>query len=123
MRVLVIEPDRVLGQLYAKALMARGHKVDVANTAQTAVSAADEHVPDVVVLEVMMPRHSGIEFLYEFKSYPEWQDVPVIIQTVITPKKLTRASVLSDELDVIAVLNKAETSLDELCDVVERVDA
>ena len=39
------------------------------------------------------------------------------------PKKLTRASVLSDELDVIAVLNKAETSLDELCDVVERVDA
>lgn len=123
MRVLVIEPDRVLGQLYAKALRAEGHTVDVAHTAQTAVAAADEHVPDVVVLEVMMPRHNGIEFLYEFKSYPEWQDVPIVIQTVISPKKLTRASVLADELDVVAVLDKAETSLAELCDAVERAGA
>lgn len=119
MYVLVIEPDTLLGQLYGKALLAAGHEVQVVQTAQAAIAVADRRQPDVVVLEPMMPRHNGIEFLYEFKSYSEWQHIPVVIQTVISPEKLTKASVLGNELGVVAVLDKAATSLEALCQAVE----
>lgn len=81
--VLLLEPDRVLAQTYCQALTAAGHSVVPCASAQAAVLAADDRRPDVVILELQLIEHSGIEFLYEFRSYQEWQSLPVIAHTVV----------------------------------------
>jgi DNA-binding response OmpR family regulator len=118
MQVLLIEPDRLLASVYTSALEKQGHTVAHAVSAQQAVHHADQQLPDVVVLELQMPRHNGVEFLYEFRSYTEWLTVPVLIHSFVPPAELARAATLQTELGVTRVLHKPATSLQQLCDAV-----
>jgi len=115
-RILLIEPDRVLAEIYKRALEADGHtSVTTVNSAQTAITAADQHRPDLVILELQLIEHSGVEFLYEFRSYPEWQGVPVLVQTMVPFNEFRdNWHLLQDELGVGAYLYKPHTSLRQL---------
>lgn len=119
MHVLLIEPDTLLAGTYGQAFEAAGHTVATARSAQMAVHAADEQQPDVVVLELQLPRHNGVEFLYEFRSYPEWLDVPVVIHSFTPPSEYASAATLERELGVRRCLYKPETSLADLCETVQ----
>ncbi|HEX5744060.1 MAG TPA: response regulator [Candidatus Saccharimonadales bacterium] len=113
--VLLIEPDRLLAESYVQALQAVGHEVNAASGAQAAIMAADAIRPDLVVLELQLVEHSGIEFLYEFRSYPEWQDVPVIIHTHVPAAEFNDSrQILRDELGVHDYLYKPHTTLRRL---------
>jgi two-component system phosphate regulon response regulator PhoB len=70
--ILLIEPDRLLAEIYQRALSSEGHNVVVCAGAQSAILSADQSTPDLVILELQLVEHSGIEFLYEFRSYSEW---------------------------------------------------
>jgi len=121
MRVLLVEPDKIQADSIVEALRRDGHKVEHAVSAQQAVHIADEQIPDVVVLELQMPRHNGVEFLYEFRSYPEWLRVPVIVYSYVPPRELIQSATLSTELGVVSMLYKPETSLAALCAAVRKV--
>jgi CheY-like chemotaxis protein len=113
--VLLIEPDAVLARTYIQALQHVGHIVSYAACAQDAILAADEAKPDIVVLELRMAVHDGIEFLYEFRSYPEWQHVPVVVNSHIAPSNLEPVrTALQDDLGVVALLYKPKVSLQQL---------
>lgn len=114
MRVLVIEPDHMLGGIYKAALEHAGHTVTWRQHAQAAVHASDASAPDVVVLELQLPRHSGIEFLYEFRSYPEWQDIPVVLHTFVTEHVLEDQHKHFETLGVTQYLYKPMSSLQQL---------
>jgi len=118
MHLLLIEPDKLQAGIYAEALQHAGHTVTRACSAQAAVHAADEQMPDLVILELQLPAHNGVEFLYEFRSYPEWLHIPVILHTFVPPQELTYAATLEHELGVAQVLYKPKTSLHQLCTAV-----
>lgn len=113
--ILLIEPDLLLAKTYAKSMDAAGHKVVACAGAQAAIHAADQKQPDVVILELQLVEHSGIEFMYEFRSYPEWQNIPVIIQTGVPVSEFAgNMKLLNDELGVRTYLYKPQTSLRQL---------
>jgi CheY-like chemotaxis protein len=114
-RILLIEPDRPLAEIYSQALTEAGNQVTVAPGAQQAISAADQQTPDLVLLELQLAEHSGIEFLYEFRSYGDWRPVPVLILSQVTPQEfLGNWPLLRDRLGVRAFLYKPATTLAEL---------
>ncbi len=121
MHILLVEPDTLLADTYGQAFEAAGHTVAAVCSAQMAVHTADERQPDVVVLELQLPRHNGVEFLYEFRSYPEWLEVPVIIHSFTPPSEYASAATLERELGVRRCLYKPETSLADLCAAVAMV--
>jgi DNA-binding response OmpR family regulator len=115
MNVLLIEPDRLLAGTYRQALEARGHKVIMCASAQSAIFAADTVKPDVVILELQLIDHSGIEFLYEFRSYPEWQHVPIIVQSTVPAREFDNSwDLLKTQLGVTTYHYKPLTSLQML---------
>ncbi len=77
--VLLVEPDRMQASAIAQALSSKDVTVQVAQGAQAAISSADNVKPDLVILELVLPTHNGVEFLHEFRSYSEWAEIPVII--------------------------------------------
>lgn len=114
-QILLIEPDRLLAENYVQVLQHSGHNVTAASSAQSAILAADQAHPQLVILELQLVEHSGIEFLYEFRSYPEWQNVPVILQSQVPPTEFSAsAQLLKGELGVRAYLYKPHTSLSQL---------
>ncbi len=111
-KILLVEPDNVLAETYSAALAGAGYEVAVAAGAQAAVSAADAVRPDLVILELQLVEHSGIEFLYEFRSYPEWQDIPVLVHTAVPPGEFEGSwQILGGELGIEVYLYKPRTSL------------
>ena len=114
-QILLVEPDRLLARIYFDALTHAGHKVQICATAQAGIFCADDIKPDVVLLELQLVAHSGIEFLYEFRSYPDWQDIPVIITTNVPAEEFSGSwKLLRDQLKVSQYLYKPLTSLQRL---------
>lgn len=114
-RILLIEPDRILAETYDKALASAGNQVITCASAQSAIMAADHEAPDIVILELQLVEHSGVEFLYEFRSYPEWQHVPIIIQTLVPPNEFSEnRHLLKNELGVQQYLYKPRANLRDL---------
>jgi DNA-binding response OmpR family regulator len=119
--VLLIEPDRLLAESYLQALQAAGHEVVACAGAQTAIQAADQTRPDVVILELQLVEHSGVEFLYEFRSYPDWQTIPVVVQSYIPSVEFAdNQQSLRGQLGVTAYLYKPRTTLRQLVAAVNR---
>jgi DNA-binding response OmpR family regulator len=121
MNIILLEPDKLLGEIYTAALTAAGHSIRPVVSAQAAVHMADTDMPDLVISELQLPRHNGVEFLYEFRSYAEWLHIPVIVQTFVPQHELQRAAILSRELGVVRTLYKPETTLQQLVAVVRKV--
>lgn len=120
-QILLIEPDRVLAVTYKKSFESAGHSVDIASSAQAAITAADNIKPDAVILELQLINHSGIEFLYEFRSYDDWRKVPVIILSNIPLAEFDGShDLLVRELGVETYLYKPTTSIKRLLSVINQ---
>ncbi|HSW85080.1 MAG TPA: response regulator [Candidatus Saccharimonadales bacterium] len=114
-KILLIEPDRFLAEIYAQYLNDHGYKIIVCAGAQQAILAADKALPDLVILELQLVEHSGIEFLYEFRSYPEWLSIPVIIHSQVPVSEFdTSRQLLDGQLNVKNYLYKPHNSLHDL---------
>lgn len=116
--ILIIEPDVVLARLYQSALQAKGHDVTRAANAQEALFAIEKSRPDSIVLEIDMPNHNGLEFLYEFSSYSDWAGINIVILSTLRPSLFERMKVSWRQLGVSEYLYKPETSLATLQQVV-----
>jgi len=113
--ILFIEPNTLLAQAYTKGLRRDGHIVNHVLGAQTGIHAADTQSPDLVILELELPGHNGVEFLHEFRSYMEWQEVPAILLTNLPPGRVGEPGDLAmQDLGIKAVLYKPKTTLQKL---------
>ena len=117
--VLLLEPNTLLAKTYTQALKHAGYSVTHVTGAQAAVDAADKKTPDLVISELNLPQHSGIEFLHEFRSYTEWLNIPVILNTVLTAAQIAPVvEALQRDLGIREILYKPRTSLQDLVRVV-----
>jgi diguanylate cyclase (GGDEF)-like protein len=77
--VLVIDDDPVNLLVFRRALERRGYEVITADSAEAANDALAIHVPDIVLLDIFMPKTSGFEFLAELRDDIKTASVPVIL--------------------------------------------
>lgn len=122
-RLLLIEPDKILSEVYSDYFTGQGYKVIAANSAQSAIEVTDKNLPDIIVLELQLPGHSGVEFLYELRSYSDFKDVPVIINSLLPQSDLKKYSQSWRQLNVLAVVCKTETTLAKLGQLVAAAEA
>lgn len=119
--VLLLEPDTVLGSTYQGALEFSGHSVKWCQDAQSAVHSMDARLPDVIITELELAMHNGIEFLYELRSYSEWQKLPVIVVSHVPNMNTSVMSALWKELNISAYHYKPLTKLSDIIHSVEQI--
>lgn len=120
MTILLVEPDRILGHTVQLALETADCTVVWKRSAQTALDALDEQIPDVIILEPQLGLHNGIEFLYEIASYPEWQHIPVIMHTINARARGEIFVSSLRQLQVQAVMYKPQTTTTQLIQAVKQ---
>lgn len=121
LNILLVEPDRVLGSIYVSALENAGYCVVHCLTADAAVNALDAARVDLVILELQIALHNGVEFLYEMRSYDEWRHIPIILHTTIEERVLQKMLDLKKQLFVSTYLYKPTTTLNQLLDTVSSI--
>jgi DNA-binding response OmpR family regulator len=112
--ILLLEPDSLIAGSISRYFANANHSVAVHSDPQQAVISADRQLPDAVITELQLAGRSGAEFLYEFRSYPDWQSIPVIVFTNLPPDQAKTYEEALAQLNVTACLRKSGTGLDEL---------
>lgn len=82
-RVLVVDDISANVRLLEAKLSAEYFDVFTAMNGQDALACAEEHIPDIVLLDVMMPQMDGIEVCKRLKANPKLQHIPVIMITAL----------------------------------------
>ncbi len=80
-RVLIVEDEEALGLLLRYNLEAEGYEVEVCTRGDDADTRLKESVPDLLVLDWMLPGLSGIELCRRLRTRPETERLPIIMLT------------------------------------------
>jgi two-component system phosphate regulon response regulator PhoB len=80
-QVLVVEDEEALSTLLQYNLEKEGYTVRVANDGEEALVQVDERLPDLIVLDWMLPKISGIEVCRRLRGRSETRNVPIVMLT------------------------------------------
>ncbi len=116
--ILLLEPDSLLAGSLSQFFANANHSVSVHSDPQAAVTAADSQKPDIIITELQLAGRSGVEFLYEFRSYPDWQAIPIIVFTNLHPEQTKIYQEVLNELGISGCLHKTGSGLPELLKLV-----
>jgi len=79
--ILVVEDEPSIQELIAASLQHAGHRVLCADSAEQAAHRVNEALPDVVLLDWMLPGMSGIQYARRLRSEERTRDLPIIMLT------------------------------------------
>ena len=119
-RILLVEPDQYLAVIYSSALQHNGHIVSIARTVAQSVNLLDAEKFDLMIIELKIAQHNGIELLYEMRSYVDWNNIRIIIHSSVPEQKMMTSKTMA-QLDVDKYLFKPRTSLSELCENIDQI--
>lgn len=114
-KILLVEDDEALAQVYTSRLKIEGFDTHWVGNGEEALSETIKYKPDLILLDVMMPKISGFDVLDILRNTQETRDIRVIMLTALSqPKDKERA----ENLGVNDYLVKSQVVIG---DVVERV--
>jgi signal transduction histidine kinase/CheY-like chemotaxis protein len=79
--VLVVDDDRAIVGAMSSMLRAKGFSVISAYDGREAMAAVEEHEPDLILLDLMMPVMDGYQVIQEVKGTAETRDIPIVVMT------------------------------------------
>lgn len=86
-KILLVEDDRLLTRLYHKKLTKEGYQVEIAYDGSEGLVKAQNAPPDLVLLDLMMPKMGGLDMLRAFQASPQLQNIPVVVLTNLSAEK------------------------------------
>lgn len=116
-RVLVIEDDRYLRRAAEVTLTRHGFAVTTAADGEEGLSMARSIIPDLILLDLIMPKVQGFEVLRQLKVDPATNHIPVIVMSNLGQDRDRDATIAAGAVEYLI---KANTPLDELAAVVGR---
>jgi len=104
-KVLLVEDEVVMAKMYQERFQKAGFDVEIALTAEEGLKKAKKEKPDLVVLDILLPRADGIEFLRKLRADKDLKNIRVVaLSNYDVPETKKRAR----GLGVKAYLMKAD---------------
>ncbi len=85
--ILLIEDDAFVSDVYQTKLSHEGFEISVAENGIKAMEKLKKIIPDIILLDVMMPYMDGKEVLKRLKKNKKWENIPIIILTNLSQKE------------------------------------
>jgi DNA-binding response OmpR family regulator len=79
--VLVVDDEPEIVKMVQKIMEARGHRVSVARDGHEAIELAQREAPDVMILDLNLPKLDGFEVCRRLKSEPPTKNIPIVMLT------------------------------------------
>lgn len=117
-KVLLVEDDFSLRDIYSARFQAEGFNVVTASDGEEALAVAVREHPDLIVLDVMMPKISGFDVLDILRSTPETKETKVIMMTALSQETDRQRG---EALGVNKYLVKSQVTLEDVVQAVKQV--
>ncbi|OGF18438.1 hypothetical protein A3G56_01550 [Candidatus Falkowbacteria bacterium RIFCSPLOWO2_12_FULL_45_10] len=87
LKILLVEDDNFLLNMYADKFRVEGFEVFIADNGAAGLKLAKEKAPDLILLDVLLPKMSGFEVLQELNKDQRSKNIPVILLTNLSQKE------------------------------------
>ena len=78
-KILVIEDDQIVANVYRNKLAVEGYQAETATDGETGLKLMRTFKPDVIVLDLVLPKMSGVEVIKQIRSEEEFSKLPIIV--------------------------------------------
>ena len=118
--ILVVDDSTTNVVLLEAILNEKGYKIHTAFNAREAYSIIEKHNPDLILLDLLMPKISGFDFLEEIKKNKNTQSTPVIVISALTEEEnmerimgMGAIDFVKKPIDIQYLVNKVESVLQD----------
>ena len=115
-KILIVEDEIIIKILKIKFELS-GFQVDTAQDGAEAMVKLNQSQPDIILLDILMPKMNGFEFLEKIKKDERFKDIPVVIfSNLNAPSDIEK----SKALGVLEYILKTDVTISELAEAVEK---
>lgn len=116
-KIAIIEDDAAIAQMYRMKFEAEGFTVETAENGRLGLALAEQMMPDVILLDLMMPEMNGDEMLTQMRATEWGKDIKVIILTNMGEQEAPESL---KTLSVSAFIVKADMTPRQVAELVEQ---
>lgn len=114
-QVLIIEDDLDLANVYSLKFEKEGYSTQVASDGMEGLKIAKDWHPDIILLDIMLPKKDGFEVLSELKAEEETKNIPVVMWTNLSDsEEARRAKELGADDYLVKVFNMPAEVVDKI---------
>lgn len=95
--VLVVDDEMDIRTFISTLLESNGYKLRLAENGEQGMQKLKNEPPDLVTLDVMMPKESGIKMYRDIKTNPEYENIPVLIISGLAKKTFLHSQKVLDK--------------------------
>ncbi|NTU69644.1 response regulator [bacterium] len=117
-KILIVEDDKSLREMYQLRLSINGYDVIEGKDGEEGLDLAIKEKPDLIMLDIMMPKMSGMDVLDIIKSTPETKDIPVILLTALNEDSVRSKGLVYGAEDYLV---KSQTMPGKVVEKIEEV--
>jgi len=119
MKILIIEDEELLAKVLQEKFHKAGYQTSLVYSGDRALPEVKSFRPDIIILDLILPKKSGLEILKELKADPEIKSIPVIVLSNIEEDESIKKALSLGAVDyyvktqhpILEVIEKVETHL------------
>jgi CheY-like chemotaxis protein len=116
-KILIVEDDKFLRTVLAKRLKEEGFEIEEAVDGEDALQKIILSKPDLILLDIILPKKSGFTLLNEIKQDPNLSSIPIVVISQLSqPEDIAKGK----EFGVKEYVVKANTSIEEIIGIVKQ---
>lgn len=112
-KILIIEDEKILGEMYLSKLQQSRFDVVLAESAEKGIEALEQSIPDLIILDILLPGKNGLEFLRKMREKERYRQIPVIVLSNYDDPKAKKEALA---MDVKKYLIKSNHTPQEIVD-------
>jgi len=113
-KILLVEDDIILVEMYQAKFELEGYDIQVATNGEDCLKLVEHFTPDLILLDILMPKLNGFHVLKELKKRAKLRQVPVILLTNLGEVDIDLNKELASALGVTDYLIKSHHTPDEV---------
>ncbi|MCE7936952.1 response regulator [Candidatus Saccharibacteria bacterium CPR2] len=117
-KIMLVEDDENLREIYGARLQAEGYEIVSVSDGEQALASVVKEEPDLIILDVMMPKISGFDVLDILRTTPETKDTKVIMMTALSQESDRQRG---ENLGANKYLVKSQVTLEDVVNTVHEV--
>ncbi len=100
-KILIVEDDTALSDVLVERFQNEGFDVIKAKDGEEALAVALEEQPDLILLDIVMPKMSGLDVLKQLRTDERGKNIPVMMLTNLSDSESVKDALASDAVDIL----------------------
>jgi len=110
-KILLVEDDSLIVKIYSTRLKADGFVIISADNGEDGLTVAEKEFPDLILLDVMMPKVDGFTVLQKLRENPKFKSTPIIVYSNLGQESEMQKAIQMGATEFIVKANISPTEL------------